>query len=321
MGWMWFDTIIIVCSVADTFTAEIGIDPTMMRLVRLVRLVRVLKLFKAMESFDSLFLILKSIHASMGALFWSLLLLAVVQVATGLFLCQALQGFISDEGRDMEIRDRVFDFFGTFYRTMLTMAEITFANWVPSCRLLVEEVHELFFLFYVVYRCIFCFSVLRVIAAVFITETNRVLAGDQELILMKAARDKAACRSQLRKILDEVDTDGDGHITWNELESFLVIPELASEFSIVGLNRTEIEKLFWLVEVDGAVEVDKFLSMIAELRGQAKTVDLFNLFKFLLKMDEKLCLALKLNDDIDDQEHAPKKTGQFEDLIDTIYQD
>jgi len=302
MPWMWFDTIIVGAGLLDAASgdASIGIDPTMIRLVRLVRLLRLLELFEEMKSFDSLFLLLKSIRASIHALFWSFLLLVTVQVGAALFLCQMLHGFINDKGGDQKAKEDVFRFFGTFYRAMLTMFEITLANWVPSCRLLVEEVHELYFLFYLVYRCMFCFSVLKVVAAVFISETNRVLSSDTQLTLMKANREKNNYKRKLQTIFKRLDADGDLQITWQEMQVFLSSAELSEWLSTVGLNRTDFEKLFWLIERNGSVDSENFFSRVGQLQGHAKTVDLLNLFKVIHKLDEKFDKTFKLESDAED---------------------
>lgn len=297
MAWMWFDTVIVGLGMVDMFSGGIGIDPTMLRLVRVVRLIRLLKIFKAMSSFDSLFLLVKAIHASVQALLWSFLLLLLVQMGVALFLCQVLHSFISNEDNDMEARDKVFAYFGTFYRAMMTMFEITLANWVPSCRTLVEEVNEIFFLFYMVYRCMFCFAVLKVIAAVFISETNRVLASDAELTLMKVQREKLVYTAQLKALLVAIDANHDKTITWPEMEVFLMDAGLSAWLATVGLDRSDFEKLFWLIEKDGVCDVEKFVGMIGQLKGHAKTVDLLNLFKVVHKMDKKMDEAFKMADD------------------------
>lgn len=46
------------------------------------------------------------------------------------------------------------------------MFEVTFANWAPSCRLLVDNVSEAYALFFVVYRCVIGFAVLSVVSVV-----------------------------------------------------------------------------------------------------------------------------------------------------------
>lgn len=285
--WMWFDTIIVVLGNVETLTdgGGIGIDPTMMRLVRLVRLVRLLKVFKAMSEFDSLFLLLKSISASIDALIWSLLILFFVQAGSALFLCQMLSADMENNDDD-SVRDGLFMYFGTFSRAMMTMFEITLANWVPTCRFLMENIHEAYFLFYLMYRCMFCFAVLKVIAAVFISETNRVLACDVELTLMKAAREKAEFTRKLLAILHDMDDDGNGTVTFSEVEVFLQDPDTPLLLTTVGFDRDDVKKVFMLTQEDGSVNIEKFVANFLELKGQSKTVDLQNMFRVIQEIKD-----------------------------------
>ena len=79
------------------------------------------------------------------------------QCVAGLIISTLCRDFIDDPNQDRETRENVFKplafqhlhytqgvdrYFGTFTRTFLTMFEILFANFVPSCRILVESVSE-----------------------------------------------------------------------------------------------------------------------------------------------------------------------------------
>lgn len=291
--WMWFDGIIVTLGWVNTIaTGIVGIDPTMIRLLRLVRLVRLMKIFKSMSWVDSLFLLVKAIWACVGALAWSILILITVCTGSALFLSQILHSFMDDDTKDIEVRIRVFNYFGTFSRAMLTMIEITLANWATSARYLFEHVHESTFLFFIFYRCLFCFCVLRVIAAVFIAETNRVLNNDGELTVMRSHRDQMSNRRKLRSIFSDVDGNRDGTITYDELDMFLQNEDLVQWLATVQMDAADFEKLFLLLEEDGVVNIEKVVRVAAPLRGPAKTVDLLDLFKFIHKMDSKLEAAL-----------------------------
>jgi len=296
-GWIWFDLFIVVLGIVDLGTTVLmdddapgmGFDPTMIRMVRLVRLVRLFKILKAMSSFDSLFLLLKAIHASWVALTWSFLILGGVQILIGLSLCQTLHAYIVDEDKDLKERREVYKYFGTFSRTMITMFEITLANWVPSCRTLMENVHESFILFYIGYRCMFCFAVLKVIAAVFITETNRVLESDDELTMMKASRHKKAYMTKLKNMFEKIDENGDGLFDWHELQDLLCNEQMCSYLATLGFEKHDFEKLFWLLDDgSGEISIDDFVSKVGKMKGQAKTIDILTMLKLTHRLEKKM---------------------------------
>lgn len=288
-AWMYFDTFIVSLGLADFVANEVaegglGMDPAMIRVARLIRLVRMLKVFKTMTAFDSLFLLIKSIHASFNALVWSFLLLLSVQITTGMFLCQLLNGYIVDKDENEEHRQKVFEYFGTFTRTMLTMFEITLANWVPSCRALVEYVGEYYMIFYILYRCMFCFAVLKVIAAVFITETNRVLASDDELTILKSRRERTQYKRKLLNVFNEMDLDGDGMLDFEELKALLADDYMVSWLSTLGFEVHDFQKIFASNDAMGEglqIDIEGFLDKAGKAKGQAKTIDILGIMQQL----------------------------------------
>lgn len=293
-GWIWFDAIVVSVGVIDVFAKDaLAFNPGMMRAVRLFRLVRLLKVFQAMSSFDSLFLLLKALFASREALVWSFLILGLVQLIVGLFLCQVLQDFLADDKNDIEARRRVYRYFGTFSKTMLTMFEITMANWITSCRVLTDLVSEWFMVFYIAYRCMFCFAVLKVIAAVFITETNRVLESDDELTVMKHNRAELGFRSRLVSLFKRIDPHQTGTLGWSELDELMTDSALAASVTALGFSIHDFEKLFWLLdEGNGKIEIHEFVNKMEKLKGSSKEIDTLTMLKLAHNIDKKISFMM-----------------------------
>mmetsp|Transcript_93915 Transcript_93915/g.180569 ORF Transcript_93915/g.180569 Transcript_93915/m.180569 type:complete len:465 (-) Transcript_93915:65-1459(-) len=297
--WMWFDSFIVGLGLADFIANQIsdgglGMDPTMIRVARLIRLVRMLKVFKTMNAFDSLFLLIKAIHASFHALLWSFLLLVTVQITMGMFMCQLLGTYIMDDSDPSEEkkkqRTEVFIYFGTFTRTMLTMFEITLGNWVPSCRTLMEYVSEWYMLFYIVYRCMFCFAVLKVIAAVFITETNRVLQNDDELTILKTRREKAGYLRKLGHLFQQMDAGQDGELDFEDLQALMTDDYMVTWLATLGFEGHDFEKIFKQASHgDGnKLNMSTFLDSVVKAKGGAKTIDIFGMIHMLEQLDDRI---------------------------------
>eukprot|EP00972_Heterocapsa_arctica_P100636 14838257-Heterocapsa_arctica.AAC.1 len=70
------------------------------------------------------------------------------------------------------------------------MFEVTFANWAPPCRLLLDHVSEGFGLFFLIYRCTVGFAILNVIQAVFIQQTMKTVQQDENLLMQQATKNK-----------------------------------------------------------------------------------------------------------------------------------
>lgn len=289
-GWIWFDAVIVAVGVTDIVAqGDFAINPSMMRVLRLVRLVRLLKVFQAMSSFDSLFLLLKAIYASRQALVWSFLILGLVQLVVGLFLCQFLQEFINDDNEEIEPRRITFKYFGTFSNSMLTMFEITLANWIVPCRALVDNVSDWFIAFFIIYRCMFGFAILRVIAAVFITETNRVLEQDDELTIMKRNREKNLFKNKLETTFRTIDPEGVGTFGWKHLQKAMHDQSLAALVTTLGFDLHDFEKLFWLLDDGtGEISIKEFVGKMGKLKGQSKTIDTLTMLKLAHRIDQKI---------------------------------
>jgi len=144
------DMLLILVSGADVVAAGLflGMNPAAIRCIRLLKLLRMVKILRSISWMNSLFLIIRSMTACVNALLWSLMLLALLQTCVGLGLLQVLHNYLEDTSRDLESRKLVFEYFGTFSRTFVTMYEVSVGNWAPVCRTLMEEVSEWFGLFF-----------------------------------------------------------------------------------------------------------------------------------------------------------------------------
>lgn len=289
-GWIWFDFIMVASGLLKSRpVGGVGINLLMFRTMCLMRAVHKATTMKGVKSFHGLFLLIRSIKASAGSLFWSFLVLIFAQLATGLLISQTLQNYIRDTSKPRDQRVEVFNYWGTSTLTMLTMSEITLANWIVSCRVLVKNVGETYALFYLGYRCLFCFAVLRVITAVFIAETQRVVASDDAMAILKREQHQEGMMQKLRDIFSEIDESGDGVVTKEEFNQLLSDPILLNWLSTLDLEVTDLETMFSLLDDgDGSIAVDEFINGIGRIRGQAKSIDVVNLLTLSKRMESKM---------------------------------
>merc|ERR1711871_543940 len=99
-----------------------------------------------------------------------------------LIICQCLESFyFNDPAVAIEYRQDLYIYFGTFSRSLFTMFELTFANWPPVSRLLMEQVHSSFMVITILYKLTFGFLVLGVINGVVMQETFKAAAADDNI--------------------------------------------------------------------------------------------------------------------------------------------
>jgi len=231
------DFVLVTTSWIDFFGFWVlSVDPLILRLVRLLRLLRFLKFFSAIHLMETRFVLVKSLQSSVGALLWSFALIAMIQLVVGIALCQVLMDAINDETKPIAVRRQIFEYFGTGMNATLTMFEICLGNWVISCRLLYENVSVWYGVFNILYRCCFMFAIIKVITAVFISETTAFAANDSDFALMRHQKEKNAFTSKLQRIFTELDDSGDGLVTWAEFSPVLSDVHLQTYLHTLGIE-------------------------------------------------------------------------------------
>merc|ERR1712130_855443 len=130
----------------------------------------------------------------------------------------------------------------------MTMYEITLGNWGSSCRLLMESASELFGLFYIMWSCCFCFAVTRVTTAVFIAETNLVVAADDQITLVKASRTRDTLIKRFKTVFDELDISGDGFVCLKEFRKMIRDDRMKLWLSALELDVVDADLVFGLID-------------------------------------------------------------------------
>merc|ERR1712137_1329575 len=118
-----------------------------------------------------------------------IILLVLCIVAVG--MSNAVGPFIQDGSQDIDARTSIYKNWGSFTRALVTMFEATLANWGPICWNLSNHVSEWFGLFFILYKCIIGLAVVQVILSVFIHQTFKVAARDEQMIISQQSKQAA----------------------------------------------------------------------------------------------------------------------------------
>jgi hypothetical protein len=187
---------------------------------------------------------------------------------------------------DYPIQDRreIFEYFGTFSRAMLSMFELTLANWPPICRALVEKVNEWFMLFFIIHKVTVGFAVIGVINGVFMQETFKVASTDDSIMMRQKDRDVRVYGEKMRRLFHAADGNGDGSVTMDEFEYILQDPEIIKWMATLELPVRDHMELFMLLDedCDGYMKVEELVRGMLRLRGAAKSVDVISLKKLIV---------------------------------------
>merc|ERR1712151_211892 len=182
---------------------------------------------------------------------------------------------INDDTNPIDTRKRVFGYYGTFWRTLITMFEITFANWIPSCRILVDHLSEFFGLFFLSYRVVIGTAVLSVVQAVFIQSTMKAAQANEEIVLQAKNKEKQSYIKRVKKMFMTLDESGDGFVSWDEFKPLLTDPSLGLMMSTLELDAKDAEMMWTALDNgDGQLSADEFVQGAQSIKGTAKALDM-----------------------------------------------
>lgn len=294
--WNWFDFLIVAFWIIEKLSAGVLPFPTMaLRVARLARLFRLLRLVRKIQGFDALFLMTTAMKGSVNVLLWSAVLLLVFQLMIAMVLNHMLTDFMSDPDVEMYRRQVIFEYFGSCSRALLTMFEITLGNWPPVARLLQEHVDEGYVAFALIHKLTIGFAVIGVINGVFMQETMNVASSDDQLMMRQRERAQRLHTKKMEALFALADESGDGLLDYQEFMNILVKPEVKSWLAAQGLDVSDAELMFVLMDDgDEQISADELVKAASKLKGPARSIDLHNL---MMEHDDlkKLVLEIKGN--------------------------
>eukprot|EP00746_Dinoflagellata_sp_MGD_P143496 gnl/MRDRNA2_/MRDRNA2_76317_c0_seq1.p1 gnl/MRDRNA2_/MRDRNA2_76317_c0~~gnl/MRDRNA2_/MRDRNA2_76317_c0_seq1.p1 ORF type:complete len:296 (+),score=36.25 gnl/MRDRNA2_/MRDRNA2_76317_c0_seq1:118-888(+) len=191
----------------------------------------------------------------------------------------SLQSYLQDANEDQTKRALVYEMFGSFSRSCITLFELTLAigTWSRVGRIVVFEVSRNYALFFLGYLTFVSFGMMRVIAAIFLKETLHAAANDSDRIMIEANRDPHFVQA-VWKVFNDIDAGGSGTLNLTELIQASQDASICAQLSQIGIVPQEIPGLFTLMD-DGDDEITfaEFLTGVMRLKNMHKGVDLATL--------------------------------------------
>jgi len=288
--WAVIDFAVVIFFWIEMLSSELPFPPT---LIRLLRLVRVLRLVKTMKGFASLYLMLQSIKGSVSAVGWSMCVLLLGEMMFAVVLNLLMSTYWESEQHDIEDREVLFSYFGTFTKSLLTMIEMLLGNWYTITRVL-TGFNELFMLFGVCHQLVFGFAVIEVISGVFLNETFKVAALDDSIMLNEVRRATKAERAKLTEFFLKADEDGSGLVDQYELQKVMANKKVEEWLGAMGLDLSDIKKVFSILDKDGdgQLSCDELLNGCSMLKKPPRAIDLAAVQKTLEQVNIRVA-ALK----------------------------
>lgn len=273
-NWNKFDFLLVVLSVLDTFVLVYISDGSgSLSALRVLRVLRVARVLRLLRFFRPLWLLVIGAVDAMRALLWAWVLISILIYIFAILLTRTV-GFPHKEA-DAEI-DR---YFGNILYSSFTLFQVmTLEGW-PTVARKAMEFEPWTWMVFVAFLLITTFSIMNMIVSVIVDSTLEA-ALDQKL---QAMRDQEYHTSMATVKVDEVfrraDGNGDGHITKEELMQALLKPDVRLYLREVGIDITNAEFIFDVVDYDGSgkLEYKEFAMALVKARGEAKAQDVLAL--------------------------------------------
>jgi len=245
-------------------------------LLRLITVVRTARILRTMRYLKELRFILDTLLGSLGAVFWSILLMVMFQWMMAMVLCQSLHGFIVDASQDLVERKWVNAHYGSGFASFYTLFEATFSGcWPNYFRPLMTYVSPYFGVPIVAYVIVVIFTMTRVVSALFLREILRQASEQAEIMVKERKKETRVVTRKLHDIFRAADTSGDGLLTEDEMTHMLSHEKVRILLSKLGLEASDGHVLFNMLDDGrGFINRDEFVSGIKHLKGEARSIDL-----------------------------------------------
>eukprot|EP00929_Paragymnodinium_shiwhaense_P027112 TRINITY_DN1598_c0_g1_i1.p1 TRINITY_DN1598_c0_g1~~TRINITY_DN1598_c0_g1_i1.p1 ORF type:complete len:697 (+),score=94.87 TRINITY_DN1598_c0_g1_i1:67-2157(+) len=275
--WNLYDAVIILCwFVQNLSLLDVFLSPLLLRFARIARLLRLLRFAKTFQVFDVLHLLIRSLQACMSALMWSALFVTLVMTGTAILLVYLLEEEYENEQIPLEERLQLYRYFGTFTNALFSMYELTMANWVPIARTVVDNVGEWYMLFFVTYRTIVGFALLKVVTAIFNAETFRVSQSDDDIMLLHKERQVAIHTRRMKQLLFEGDVSGDGKLGFDEFQHLMKDKRVQKWLLAQEIEFTDLKLAFKMLDQDGdgSISTDELVRGLSRMKGVARSMEM-----------------------------------------------
>merc|ERR1711862_884448 len=131
-----------------------------------------------------------------------------------------------------------------------------------------SHVSEWWALFFVLYKIAIGFAVVQVITTVFIQQTFKIAARDEDIMIAEKKSQATAFFKNLEKLFEVLDESGDGMISLPEFESVVNDPRVRTWFDAIDVDARLATKLFAMLDDgDGHISIQEFSDGIKSIKG------------------------------------------------------
>mmetsp|Transcript_111358 Transcript_111358/g.325744 ORF Transcript_111358/g.325744 Transcript_111358/m.325744 type:complete len:738 (+) Transcript_111358:105-2318(+) len=288
LTWNLFDILLVVMSVVEivlnastTKNADAADTSNAGKVIRMFRMARIVRIMRVLRFLAELRIMVTLIMNSARSLFWLMILLLGILYVFSIFFTQGVTDFLKSPDSDgLNVTDTLHNDYGSLLKSAYTLfASITGGvSWRDVLNPLTNTGAGFTALFICyVFFCIF--SVLNIVTGVFVDGAIQRSSQERDLRLEKEKEQKKMYVSMLTDLLEEIDSEGTGVISREDLEEAFKSEQVRYYFSVLDIDVTDSNYLFDMLDLDrsGEVDMEEFVSGCLRLKGNAKSIDIHTL--------------------------------------------
>eukprot|EP00931_Biecheleriopsis_adriatica_P027924 TRINITY_DN16708_c0_g1_i2.p1 TRINITY_DN16708_c0_g1~~TRINITY_DN16708_c0_g1_i2.p1 ORF type:complete len:566 (-),score=75.26 TRINITY_DN16708_c0_g1_i2:161-1654(-) len=258
----------------------------MARMLRLGRIVRVARLFR---SIPELYKLVAGFVTTVKAIFWGFIVMILLLCMFAILTISVVQPY-----RDKESEDWCSLAFSSVALTVLYFFQTLIAGdaWGVCATPYILAAPELFFVFSSS-LCLITLGFTNLMLSVIVDASTEAREKDAAIKAEERLEEQRQAMEEFRDMLKQVDEDGDGVITRDEIEIAYEnnVGDLREKLASFGLDQTELNQLLGYVDMDSAGDVDYAEFMHSLIRGRHSDDRTF-LFSMKIQLDF-ICHVLK----------------------------
>jgi len=217
----------------------------------------------------------EAIKGAKTIFFWSTFLLLLIMVTACLVLQQVAMIYIEDLDQPLEKRMKMYKFFGTFTRGLVSMSELTMGNYIVILRMFQEDVSEWMGGLLLVYKISVSFGLISIIRGVFMQEVFKVTQSNDLIMVMQKERMTRTHTANMTKLFKDADESGDGYVTVDEFENIMGDRDVKVWLAAQEVTAPDPVWLFnHIADGDDAITAAQMVAGIGRLKGAARGIDL-----------------------------------------------
>lgn len=272
--WNWLDLVVVLTDIfISILQFAIGGFPSI-AVIRVFRLARLARTLRILKEFRELYIILHSMIGALKAIFWACILLSLaltiisivfVEVIHPLNLQLTIEGVYDDCERCPRAYESVFAACHTLFTTI-----VTGDSWGQYAYPLIERWPWTAVLFCVALMTV-GLGLLNLVLTVIVDRANDARAENEAELKAARSEEQLLAKSHLDHVCSQMDTDGDGLLTLEEiLEGAESNPEFIQTLKVLEVKRAEMATVFAMLDEDrsGTVTYEEFTDNLHRMKTQ-----------------------------------------------------